>query len=175
MSNIPKFIEGSKTLRKPFDEAGEPTLITSVLATLLPNEPLQKEAMLAKIGEQHTGKSRGYLSNHFTELSKSGIIKFRKIDRTWSQGENYLMYMGFVFMEMIEGNEQAVDSLKYKLMPKRDAQSIDFMTSPEEDIFSKPNPYLTPKEKMQPLMDAIEESSIVEKKSKRTTADSYLS
>jgi len=175
MSLIPTFLENSKSLRSPFDKNGRPTLVTSILATLLPNKPLLKETILGKIGEQHTGKTRGYLSNHFAELSKLGIIKFTKRDRTWSQGIRYHEYMGFIFMTMVTNDEQAVTSLQYRLMPKRDEQSVDFITSPDEDIFAKPNPYLTPKEKMQPLMDAIEESSIVEKKSKRTTADSYLS
>lgn len=158
MSNVPKFIEGSKTLTKPFDKAGEPTLVTSVIATLLPNIPLQKEAMLGKVGEKYTGKSRGFMSNHFAELSKSNILKFKKRDRTWEQGENYQQYMGYIFMEMIAENEQAVDSLKYKLMPKRDAQSVDFITSPTEDIFSKPNQFLDEEEE----------------KPTQTKADNYL-
>jgi len=161
MSTTPKFIEGSKTLRQPFDKAGKPTLVTSVVSTLLPNLPLQKEAMLAKVGEQYTGKSRGFMSNHFSELSKCGIIKFKKRDRTWSQGENYQQYMGYVFMELLRVTPEAVDSLQYRLMPKRDAQSVDFITSPTEDIFSKPNPYLSEdREKV--------------KKPKKTTADNYL-
>lgn len=159
MSNIPKFIEGSKTLTKPFDKAGEPTLVTSVIATLLPNIPLQKEAMLGKVGEKHTGKSRGFMSNHFAELSKSNILRFKKRDRTWVQGENYQQYMGYIFMEMIQQTEEAVESLKYKLMPKHDAQSLDFITGPTVDIFSKPNQFLDDEE---------------EEVGTQTKADSYL-
>lgn len=142
MSNTPRFTTASKTLSKPFEDNGCPTLVTSILATLLPNKPLKKEVLLGKIGEEHTGKTRGYLSNHFSELSKQGIIKFIKRDGTWTQGENYNDYMGFVFMTLVKISPQAVDSLQYRLMPKKDAQSVDFITSPEEDIFSKPNPYL---------------------------------
>jgi len=142
--SIPKFIEEKEyeLLTQPFDKAGKPTIVTSILATLLSNEPLKKEIIFCKIGPQHTGNSRGYMSNHFSKLSKLGIIKFEKLNRTWRPGIRYKEYVGFIFMEMIKYNEQAVESLKYKLMPKRDEQSVDFITSPTEDIFSKPNPFL---------------------------------
>ena len=52
----------------PFKKDGSPTLVTSILATLLHNIPLTKEEILAKLGAEHSGKSRGYLSNHFAEL-----------------------------------------------------------------------------------------------------------
>lgn len=142
MRTIPKFIEGNKVLCAPFDIKGGPSLLTSILATLLEGNPLKKEDMLSRVGERHSGKSRGYLSNHFSALSKSGIIKFVKRNTSWTQGINYQEYMGFVFMKLIQNDEQAVTSLKYRLMPKKDDQSVDFITAPEEDIFSQPNPYL---------------------------------
>lgn len=158
MEDKTKIVEGKKTLENPFNKDGSPTLVTSILATLLPNIPLSKEALLGRIGEQHTGKTRGYLSNHFSELSKQKIIRFIKRDGTWTQGEGYQTYMGFVFMEMIRINQQAIDGLKYRLMPKRDMQSVDFITSPQEDIFSRPNQF-------------IEEEK---PKKKKTLADDYL-
>lgn len=160
MTNIPKFIEGSKGLSTPFNKDGSPKLMTSILATLLPNIPLTKEGLLSKIDPKHQGKSRGYLSNVFSELSKAGIIKFDKrvAFRTWEQGENFQLYLGFVFMELIKLQPESADSLQYKLMPKKDEQSMDFIMSPKEDIFSKPNPLLEDdKPKQVP-----------------TTADSYL-
>jgi len=142
MIAIPKFIEENKTLRQPFYPDGTPTLITSILATLLPDEPLKKEALLGKIDEQHAGKTRGYLSNHFSELSRLDIIKFTKRFGTWSQGSKYKEYMSFVFATMVFGDPKAAASLQYHLMPKKDEQSVDFIVSPDEDIFSQPNAYL---------------------------------
>jgi len=164
MSNIPKFIEESKALQAPFDKNGTPTLATSILATLLPNKPLTKETLLAKIDEKHTGKSRGYLSNIFSELSKAGIIKFDKRVqfRTWEQGENYQQYMGYIFMELVKLEPASLDSLQFKLMPKKKEQSMDFIMSPKEDIFSQPNPLLE------------EDKPKKSKSATRTVADNYL-
>ena len=145
MSYLPEFIQKSKTLKSPFRENGEPTLVTSLVSTLLPDIPLDKKTMLAKIGEEFAEKakrSRGYLSNHFAELSKSGIIKYREDTKNWRQGENYREYMGYIFFKILEMESTAMDSFAYRLMPKKDEQSVDFITSPEEDIFNKPNPYL---------------------------------
>lgn len=158
MEDKTKIVEGNKTLGSPFNKDGSPTLVTSILATLLPNIPLSKEALLGRIGEQHTGKTRGYLSNHFSELSKQKILRFIKRDGTWTQGEQYQTYMGFVFMEMIRINQQAIDGLQYRLLPKKGIQSVDFITSPQEDIFSKPNQF-------------VEEEKT---KKKKTLADDYL-
>ena len=144
MSYIPKFLEGFAFLEQPFNKTGHPTITTSILATLLPNKPLKKEQLLTKIGKEHTGKSLGYLSNIFSALSKSGVLSFdkRSCSRTWSQGENYKEYMGYIFMIMLQLDPKAVDSLQYRLMPPKDSQAIDFISSPDEDIFNKPNPYL---------------------------------
>jgi len=142
MTQIIQSVARSKTLSKPFHKNGSPTLVTSIVATLLHDIPLTKEQLLGKIGEEYTGKTRGYLSNHFSELSKLGILKFTKRGGTWTQGINYQDYMGFVFMEMLKHDGEAVDSLQYRLMPKRDEQSVDFIVSPKEDVFTKPNPYL---------------------------------
>jgi len=142
MNTVPKFIEGSKTLLNPFEKDGSPSLVTSILATLLPNIPLKKETLLGKISEHHAGRTRGYLSNHFSELSKLGILKFTKRDKTWRQGINYQEYMGFVFMRLVNNDEHAVASLKYRLMPKKSEQSMDFISSPTDDVFDQPNQYL---------------------------------
>ena len=142
MSYHPKFITSNKTLMEPFNKNGEPTLVTSLLATLLSGIPLTKKEMLTKINDELAKKTRGYLSNHFAYLSKSGIIEYRGDDKNWAQGENYREYMGYIFFKIIDNNEDAKDSFKYRLMPKREEQSMDFITSPKEDIFSKPNPYL---------------------------------
>jgi len=137
----PRYIR-NKTLDNPFHKDGSPTLVTSIVATLLNNEPLTKEKILSKIDERHAGKTRGYLSNHFSELSKLGIFKFTKRGGTWTQGINYHEYISYIFMEMLKHDAKAVSSLQYRLMPKRDEQSLDFITSPKEDVFNKPNPYL---------------------------------
>ena len=160
MTNIPTFIKGSKNLSTPFNKDGSPKLTTSILATLLPNKPLTKEGLLSKIDEKHLGKTRGYLSNVFSDLSKAGIIKFDKrvAFRTWEQGENYQLYMGFIFMELLQFEPDSTDSLQYKLMPKQAEQSMDFIMSPKEDIFSKPNP----------LLEDTEQKVVP------TTADGYL-
>jgi len=142
MSHNPHFVVDSKVLFVPFDKAGNPTLVTSIVATLLSNKPLKKEEILGKISEKHLNKTRGYLSNHFSELSKSGILKFSKLGCTWRQGENYQEYMGFIFMKLLDNDAKAVNSLQYKLMPTRDAQSVDFILSPEDNLFDQPNPYL---------------------------------
>jgi len=142
MSNEPKQYIRSKTLDSPFHKDGSPTLVTSIVATLLNNEPLTKERILSKVGEEHAGRTRGYLSNHFSELAKLGIFKFTKRGGTWRQGINYKDYIGYVFTQILQQDQQAVDSLQYRLMPKKDEQSLDFITSPKEDIFKKPNPYL---------------------------------
>jgi len=142
MSSKPNFIEGNTLLANPFQRDGRPTLTTSILATLLHNEPLTKETILGKIGQQHTGKSRGYLCNHFATLSKLEIIEFKKRDKTWSQGKRFKEYMGFVFAELVFQDKEAINSMRYHLMPKKGEQSVDFITCPTEDIFSQPNPYL---------------------------------
>lgn len=142
MRTIPKFIEGKKTLIHPFEKNGTPTLPTSILATLLHNKPLTRDKILSTLGEEHTGRSRGYLSNYFNDLSKSGIIQYSKNEKVWRQGVNYNEYMGFVFMELLNLDEQAVSSFQYRLLPKHDSQAVDFIRSPEEDIFNQPNPYL---------------------------------
>ena len=142
MRTIPKCIEGNKALIEPFDRKGEPTLVTSILATLIPNKPLSKERILGSIDEKHTGKSRGYLSNHFSALSKSGILQFIKRDGTWTQGINFNEYMGYVFMELIQRDGNAAESFQYRLLPKHDSQAVDFIKKPTEDIFNQPNPYL---------------------------------
>jgi len=137
----PNYIR-SKALDNPFKEDGSPTLVTSIVATLLSDKPLTKEQLLGKIGEEHTGKTRGYLSNHFSELAKLGILKFIKRGGTWVRGINYMDYIGYVFLEILKQDQQAVDSLAYRLLPKREEQSLDFIVSPKEDVFKKPNPYL---------------------------------
>jgi len=130
--------------KPPFDKKGEPNIATSILATLLHNKPLTKEAILTKIHGKHEGKSKGYLSNIFSELSKLNIIVFDKrvAFRTWSQGKAFESYMGFVFMELLKIEDNAIDSLRYKLLPKKKEQSLDFIHSPKEDIFNQPNPFL---------------------------------
>ena len=50
-------------------------------------------------------------------------------------------------MCMVQDDDKAVSSLQYRLMPKKEVQSVDFITSPDENIFSKPNPFLDDDEK----------------------------
>ena len=144
MKNIPKFIEGSKVLISPLDGKGNPTVISSILATLLNNKPLTKLEILSKVELDYADKTKGFLSNHFAELRRTKILDFdsRVCCRKWSQGENYQLYLGYVFMEILQKDESAIDSLAYRLMPKEKEQSMDFIKGPEEDIFSQPNSFL---------------------------------
>lgn len=144
MANFPKYISKSKLLSSPINEDGSPKIVASIVATLLSNKPLRKEEILRKIGDKHTGKTKGYLSNYFAELKRLNILDYDKrvCSRTWKQGANYMIYMGFLFMEVLKNNPKAVDSLQYTLMPKNEEQSIDFITCPKDDIFNSPNPFL---------------------------------
>ena len=161
MRQLPTFINEDKVLSKPFDKNGNPNIVLSVLATLLQGKPLRKEELLGKIGEKHLGKSDGYLSNVFSALRKLEVLQFDKRvnQRKWAQGKNYKEYMGFIFMSIVDSDPKAAMSLAYRLMPKKEEQSLDFITSPEEDIFNRPNPYLEDNE---------------EKAESTTVADSYL-
>lgn len=132
----------SKILSKPFNEKGEPKLTTSIVATLIDGKPLTRKLILTKLGYDITGKSDGYLANFFSELSKCGIICFSKSELALKQGENFQRYLNFIFISLLKADKKIVDGLKYRMLPKKDSQSLDFITSPTEDIFSKPNPYL---------------------------------
>lgn len=132
----------SKILSKPFTEGGEPIITTSIVATLIDGKPLSRRVILTKLGHDLTNKSEGYLSNHFSELSKCGIIRFSKSDLALRQGDNFQKYLNYIFLSLLKADKKIVDSLKHKMLPKKDSQSVDFITSPAEDVFSKPNPYL---------------------------------
>ena len=161
MSKIPTFIKDNSILSKPFDKQGEPTILLAILATLLLNKPLKKEELLSKMGEKHLGKTDGYLSKHFAALRKYEIINFDKRynHRKWSQGDRYQEYMGFILMYFIENDTKAVESMQYHLTPKTKENSLDFIKSPTDDIFNRPNPYLEKKTK---------------NTSKKSKADNYL-
>ncbi len=132
----------SKILSKPFTEGGEPILTTSIVATLIDGKPLSRRLILTKLGYDLTDKSDGYLSNHFAELSKCGIISFSKSDLVLRQGENFNKYLNYVFLYLLRSDKKIVDSLKHKMLPKKDSKVVDFITSPDDDVFNKPNPYL---------------------------------
>ncbi len=131
-----------KVLGKPFNKDGGPSLTTSIVATLLPNKPIRKNDILKRLGEKHEGKTRGYLAHNFKELTNYGILAYDKSKFTWSQGENFLAYMGFVMMSLASINETVNEGMSYLLLPKHEAQSLDFIFKPEEEVFNKPNPYL---------------------------------
>lgn len=132
----------SKILSKPFTEGGEPILTTSIVATLIDGKPLSRRVILTKLGYDLTNKSEGYLSNHFAELSKCGIIKFSKSELALQKGDNFQKYLSYIFLTLLKADKSIVNSLKHKMLPKKNSQSLDFITSPDDDVFNKPNPYL---------------------------------
>ena len=142
MTETFKNFKESKILSKPFNKDGEPILTTSIVATLFEGTPLTREQILTKLKINHAGKSRGFLSNHFSELSKCGIIKFSKSDLALRAGQNFHSYLNFIFLNLLNTDKKVEASLVYRMLPKKNAQSVDFILSPEEDVFSKPNPYL---------------------------------
>lgn len=142
MTESLKDFKESKILSKPFNKDGEPILTTSIVATLFEGRPLTREQILTKLNINHAGKSKGFLSNHFAELSKCGIIRFSKSDLALRPGENYRRYLNYVFIQLLNIDKKVANNLTYRMLPKKDAQSVDFILSPEEDVFNKPNPYL---------------------------------
>jgi len=140
---VPTFINEDKLLSTPF-KSKSGTILLAILAIMLKNKPLKKEELLGKIGVKHQGKTDGYLSNVFSTLRKLEILSFDKRAnfRTWTQGARYEEYMGFILMSMMENESKVAESIQYRLMPKKEEQSVDFISSPTDDIFDEPNPYL---------------------------------
>ena len=142
MTDKLKEYKDSKMLSSPFDKKGEPTLTTSIVATLMLDKPLTKKNILTKLGYSLEGKSDGYLANHFAELSRCGIITFSKSELVLKRGINFQKYVNFIFLNLLKIDKAVSESLRYKLLPKNTSKAVDFINSPDDDVFSKPNPYL---------------------------------
>ena len=134
------FKENDK-LANPFKEGKvNPKII--ILANLLPNKPLTKEEIIHDIPGYTPNRTKGYLSNDFALLRKSGILKFVAHKKTWEQGENYLEYMGYLFVKLLQQDNDVLESFKHLLLPDNESKAVDFINAPENDVFNKPNPFI---------------------------------
>ena len=129
----------SSELSKPFDKKGEPKRATTILAILLSHKTLTRNEILTKLGEEHAGKTRGYLAHTFKELNRYEILSYDASRKTWTQGKKFQEYMGYVFMRLAMLNNKVLEGFQYLISSKTNEQAIDFIKQPDEDVF---NPYL---------------------------------
>lgn len=114
MENIPEFLDisGGKrsnfgtrpkkyVFHKPFNKESKPKKYLGLIVALLDGEPKTKIEVLKVIGkEKDEIDARGYYSDYFSNLQRTGILKYDVGTRRWYQGKNYFEYFAFILKEL---------------------------------------------------------------------------
>ena len=96
---VPEF--SKKTLvQKPLLKDGQPKTFLGFLVPLLSKTSVTKSEMLRCAGLETTkSNERGYFSDYFGALRKTGILEYNINYQVWTRGPNFWVYIGFVMQE----------------------------------------------------------------------------
>jgi len=89
---------------QPFQSDGTPNKALALLLPLIDGKAKRREEIL-KESKMFDKINRGVGSHFFTFLKETEILDYNKSRKTWTQGKNYLPFMGFLATKMFQSGD----------------------------------------------------------------------